>query len=257
MPPVLKVLEGPEALTLAFNRPSKRNALNRELSTAIGRALRDLEDVPRPVVFRSLTPGMFMAGSDVAELKERTLEDSLSRLNGRLFQLVHDHPWPTIAAVEGEALGGGCELAVACDFRISTEDAVWGLPEVQLGIIPSGGALERLPGLVGRGAATDLVFTGRRIDGSRAHAIGLVGRLAPPGALDAGIAELLDDLARTAPGAVRLAKEAMRVDGDRGRLVDAAAQALCIGSDEAQQRMQSLLDHRNQPGPSRSPAPGP
>jgi enoyl-CoA hydratase len=193
-------------------------------------------------VFRSATHGMFVSGADVASLRDRTVTDSLGRLNSRLFRRIAEHPAPTIAVVDGWALGGGCELALACDFRISSSTAVWGLPEVRLGVIPSGGALHRLAALIGGSMATDLVLTGRRIDGTEAHRIGLVQRLATDGDLDSALAVLLDDLGRTSLFAVRLAKEAMRVSGDPARLVDAAAQALCIADEEAQRRMTELID---------------
>jgi len=231
-----------DSVVLAVNRPEKRNAIDVALSRALGSALDELEDVALPLVIRSHTPGMFVSGTDVAALRQRTVADSLSRLNARLFQRLYDHPWPTVAVVDGYALGGGCELALACDLRISTPRAKWGLPEVRLGILPGAGGLTRLAGLIGRGRANDLVLTGRRISGEEAFAMGLVERLAPPEELDTALAALLAELAQAAPGAVRLAKEAMRVDGDRHRLVDAAAQALCIASDEAQDRLQALLD---------------
>jgi enoyl-CoA hydratase/carnithine racemase len=230
-----------QAVTIAFTRAEKRNALDVETSRALSRALDELQDDPSTLVLRSATPGMFVAGTDVASLRERTVADSLSRINGTLFRRIAEHPAPTIAVVDGWALGGGCELAIACDFRVSTPTARWGLPEVRLGIIPSGGALHRLADLIGGSMATDLVMTGRRIDGAEAHRIGLVQRLATDGDLDAALATLLDDLGATSPFAVRLAKEAMRVDGDPARLVDATAQALCIADEEAQRRMAELL----------------
>lgn len=238
----LRVVREPGHVTLAFDRPEKRNALSVELSVALLRALDELEQTPVPLVLRSHAPGMFVSGTDVAALKRRTVDDSLGRLNSRLFQRLYDHPWPTIALVDGYALGGGCELALACDLRVSTADARWGLPEVRLGIIPSAGGLTRLADLVGRGRAAELVMTGRRISGAEAHTIGLVQRVVAAQDLEAALAELLAELGEAEPRAVRLAKEAMRVDGDRHRLVDAAAQALCLGSDEAQRRLQALLD---------------
>ena len=241
----IEVSHGSDAITIAFTRAEKRNALDVETSHALAAALADAVATPLPVVLRSRTRGMFVAGTDVASLRERTVEDSLSRLNGRLFQQVADHPWPTVAVVEGWALGGGCELAMACDFRLTTDDARWGLPEVRLGIIPSGGGLTRLARLVGGSLATDLVMTGRRIDGVEAHRIGLAQRLTTADELEAAVGDLLEQLGSASTQAVRLAKEAMRVEGDRHRLVDAAAQALCIASDDAQDRIAALLDrHR-------------
>jgi enoyl-CoA hydratase len=240
----LRVERSERAVTVLFDRPERRNALNVAMSRALAAVLDEHAATPLPLVLRSATPGMFVAGTDVASLKARTVEDSLGRINSGLFQRLHDHPWPTVAVVDGAALGGGCELALACDFRISTEDAQWGLPEVRLGIIPSAGALTRLAALVGTGAATDLVLTGRRVRGRDAGPMGLASRVTPPDGLDGALDTLLADLAAAAPLAQRLAKEAMRVDGDRHRLVDAAAQALCIASDEAQERLQALLDRR-------------
>ena len=239
----LFVQEDATAVTVLFDRPERRNALSVEMSRALGEVLDRYATTPLPLVLRSATPGMFVAGTDIASLKARTVHDSLGRVNSSLFQRLHDHPWPTVAVVEGAALGGGCELALACDFRITSEDAQWGLPEVRLGIIPSAGALTRLAELVGSGAASDLVLTGRRVRGTVAGAMGLASRTVPADGLDATLDELLADLAAAAPLAQRLAKEAMRVDGDRHRLVDAAAQALCIATEDAQQRLQAVLDH--------------
>lgn len=236
------VREGDSAVTVLFDRPERRNALSVEMSRALEEVLDRYAATPLPLVLRSATPGMFVAGTDIASLKARSVHDSLGRVNSSLFQRLHDHPWPTLAVVDGAALGGGCELALACDFRITGEDAQWGLPEVRLGIIPSAGALTRLAALVGTGAATDLVLTGRRIRGAEAAAIGMASRAVPADALDAALDELLGELSKAAPLAQRLAKEAMRVDGDRHRLVDAAAQALCIATDDAQQRLQAALD---------------
>ena len=238
----IRIDEGPEATLVSFTRAEKRNALDMATSRALSATMEGLRDVARPVVLRSATPGMFVAGADLSELHQRTTQDSLSRLNQRLFQQVHDHPWPTIAAVDGWALGGGCELALSCDLRVSTARALSGLPEVRLGIIPSGGALHRLERLIGGSRATELILTGGRIDGARACEIGLVHRIADVDALEHAVERLVAELAATSAHATRLAKEAMRVGGDRNRLVDAAAQALCIGSEDAQRRIGALLD---------------
>ncbi|TFV64760.1 enoyl-CoA hydratase/isomerase family protein [Geodermatophilus sp. DF01-2] len=238
----LRVVPDARSVTVLFDRPDRRNALTVEMSRALAAVLEQHAATPRPLVLRSATPGMFVAGTDVASLKARTVEDSLGRINSGLFQRLHDHPWPTVAVVDGAALGGGCELALACDFRLTTEDAQWGLPEVRLGIIPSAGALTRLAALVGTGPATDLVLTGRRIRGREAGPLGLASRVTTPDGLDGALDALLTDLAAAAPLAQRLAKEAMRVDGDRHRLVDAAAQALCLGTEDAQRRLQALVD---------------
>ena len=230
------------AVSLRLDRPEKRNALDPEMAEGIREALRAHRDTPLPLVLSSTTPGMFVAGSDIAELAERSVEDNLARGNAGLFQELEDHPWPTVAVVDGPALGGGCELALACDLRVASSRSTWGLPEVRLGLIPGAGGLWRLPRLVGWSAAVDLIMTGRRIDGAAARDIGLAHRLADPDDLDRALGELLDELAKTSISAVRLAKEAMRVDPDHRRLVDALAQAVCISGDDAQERLHAFLD---------------
>lgn len=236
------------AIAIEFDRPAKRNALDRRTSALIKAALERYADVSLPLVFRSRKPGLFVSGSDVAELQRRTLRDSLSRLNGRVFQAISEYPWPTVSVVEGHALGGGCELALACDLRITTENAVWGLPETTLGLVPSAGALTRLAELIGAGMATDLILTGRRVTGREAGNLGLASRVVSSTDLDAQLDRLLTELARGSTLAQRLAKEAMRVRGDRNRLVDAASQALCLESHDTQERLHALLErHSSQP----------
>ena len=231
--------------TVLFNRPEKRNALDMTMSGALAGAVDEAAGTGDVLVLRSSTPGMFVAGTDVQSLRDRSVADSLARLNARLFQRLADHPAVTVAVVEGWALGGGCELALACDLRLSTPDARWGLPEVRLGLVPSAGGLHRLSEIVGQGTANDLILTGRRIDGREAHRIGLVQRLMSDGSIGTAIDELLAELARTSPLAVRLAKEAMRVTGDRHRLVDAVAQALSLASGDTQERLAALLANRS------------
>jgi enoyl-CoA hydratase len=238
---VLQTSVDDRAVWVRFNRPEKRNALNVEVSHALDALLTEHHGTELPLVIGSSTPGMFVGGSDVASLRTRTLDDSLSRLNSNLFQRLEDHPWPTIAVVDGAALGGGCELTLACDFRIASDRSIWGLPEVRLGLVPSAGGLWRLPRLVGWGAAVDLITTGRRIDATEAHGLGLVSRLVQPDDLDDTVDELLTELGRASSTAVRIAKEAMRATPDHRRLVDALAQAVSLSGEDAQQRLDAFL----------------
>ena len=245
MPQVIQVEITERALTIAFDRPEKRNALSPEMSEQTRAVLLEHEETPLPVVFRSSTPGMFVSGADVAALRTRSVAETMRRINPRLFQAIADHPWPTIALVDGHALGGGAELALSCDVRISTSMARWGFPEVTLGIVPSAGGLSRLPELVGRGVAAELLMTGLSVDGVEAHRIGLVNRLADGDDLDAALDRFLLDLGRGSLHAARLIKEAMRVGGDRNRLVDAAVQAMCIADPDAQARMGALVERQS------------
>lgn len=230
-----------DAVVVAFDRPEKRNALSASMSRMLGEILTEHEATPLPLVLTSTNPGMFVAGTDLADLRDRTFDESLARTNARLFRRLEEHPWPTIAMVDGPALGGGCELALACDIRVGTPNAVWGLPEVRLGLVPSAGALHRLPDLVGRSRATELILTGRRIDNDEAHRIGLVQRVAAADAAATVLDDLLAEFASCSLDAVRLAKEAMRIGGDPGRLVDALAQAHRIDSEDTMRRLDRLL----------------
>lgn len=239
---LIQVTQEERCVQIALNRPEKRNALSPELSEQLSAALHATERTPLPVVIRSATPGMFMSGTDVNELRQRRTGESLTRRNAGLFEQIECHPYPTIAVVAGEALGGGCELALACDFRISTNSAKWGLPEVTLGIIPSAGALTRLERLVTRGVALELILTGQRITGDDAQALGLVQRAVSETELNEEVTDLLMRLARGSALAQRLAKEAMRVTGDARRLIDAVAQQLCINDEETQRRLRELIE---------------
>lgn len=245
MPEGLKVERGGGVTTVLLDRPDKRNALDVALSRSLHDVLLEAQQAGDVLVLRSSTPGMFVAGTDVASLRDRSLAESLSRLNARLFERLAEHPAPTVAVVEGWALGGGFELALACDLRVSTAAARWGLPEVRLGLVPSAGGLHRLAELVGRGSAADLILTGRQVDGLEAHRLGLVQRLVGDEGVDQTVEELLAELALASPLAAQLAKEAMAVGGDRHRLVDATAQALCLANDDTQDRLARLLAKRS------------
>jgi len=227
---------------LKINRPAKRNALDRALTAALSDALGTTRSTPLPLLIRSSTPGMFVSGADIAELAARTRDDALARYNATLFKEIEDYPYPTVAVVDGEALGGGCELALACDFRIATTRSVWGLPEVRLGLVPAAGGMWRLTQLVGLGHALDMVLTGRRLSAAEANRIGLVQRVVEAADADSAATGLAAELNRVSLDAARLAKEIMRASGDHRRLIDALAMALCYESDGTQQRLRRFLD---------------
>lgn len=223
------------AAVIWIDRPEKRNALDLAMSGSIAAALEEFAEAERPLLVRSAAPGMFVSGADIGELAQRTRREALQRVNHRLFSAIEEYPWPSIAVVDGYALGGGCELALACDFRISTPTAQWGLPEVTLGILPSAGGLARLPRIVGWSAAKRLILTGRRIDGEQAGRIGLVDVVHTD--LDAAVTDLLDELRHADMTAARYAKEAMQAPADARRTADAALQALLFESEETHRRL--------------------
>jgi enoyl-CoA hydratase len=237
---------------IVLNRPAVRNAINREVVQALHAALDQLGDRNdiRVLILRGAGDKAFAAGADIPELWARRSPEAFQSINARLFQAVEDFPQPTIAALRGFALGGGLELALACDLRIAAEDARLGLPEVSLGIFPAAGGTRRLPRLVGDGFARELVFTGRIVDAAEALRIGLVNRVVAGEELAAEARRLAEEIARNGALALRVAKLAL-VAASRGADSDAfekAGQALLFDSAEKDQRMRSFLDKRGKGG---------
>jgi enoyl-CoA hydratase/carnithine racemase len=199
---------------VVLNRPEKRNAFNDELVLATGRALREAAaDVTvRCVVVRGAGP-MFSSGMDLGSLA--SLADGVENLRAfrrecvEAFNLAEEMTKPTVCVVHGACIGGALELALACDLRVIAADAVVGLPETRIGLIPDVGGSSRLPAVVGLGRAKELIMTGRLIDGAEAERIGLANRVAPAGELDAACDALVEELLACAPVAVGLAKRVM------------------------------------------------
>ena len=201
--------------TITVNRPDKLNALNDavmdELRTAIAEARR------RSDVGAVLLTGAgraFVAGADIGELADQTAMEGKARAERgqRVFRRFETSPKPTLAAVNGFALGGGCELAMSCHMRIASDTAKFGQPEVKLGIVPGFGGSQRLPRLVGKGRALQLLLTGEVIDAAEAYRIGLVNRVVPAGELLAAARAMLTTILAQGPLAVAHCIEAV----DRG-----------------------------------------
>ena len=236
--------------TLTIDRPAVRNALNRETVEECLEALGELagNDEAGAVIITGAGESAFVSGSDINEIRERTRDDGLAAIASSLCSAVDHFPRPTIAAVNGYALGGGCELALACDIRIASENAKFGQPELGLGIIPAAGGTQRLPRIVGMGWAKHLVLTGEIIDAKQALAIGLVTSVTPPGQLALRARELAKKILRQGPLAARLAKVALnvssRVDLDSGLLVETLAQAICYASEDKQEGAAAFLEKR-------------
>ena len=199
--------------TITLNRPEVHNAMNEPMRQELTRCFGDLatSDAARVVVVAGAGERAFSAGADIREFVEPQVpvrfRESRKRVDFR--QAMDRCPQPIIAAIRGYALGGGLELALACDIRIASEDAQLGLTEVNLAIIPGGGGTQRLPRLVGRGRALEMILTGARIDAREALRIGLVERVVPPADVLAAARELARTLAEKAPVALRYAKEAV------------------------------------------------
>jgi enoyl-CoA hydratase/carnithine racemase len=209
---------------VVVNRPEKRNALNAEAIRELGAAFEAAaaDDSVRVLVVRG-EGAMFSSGMDLNDLRELSQNPERVREHRRpllgWWNLLEEMPKPTICQIHGGALGGAFELALACDFRTMAEDAVAGIMEVRVGILPDVGGCSRLPAIVGLGNAKELIMTGKVIDGREAHRIGFANRIAPADQLDATTEALANDLLACAPRAVGLAK----------RIMDAAAKpALAI-----------------------------
>jgi enoyl-CoA hydratase len=196
---------------LTLDRPEVRNAINRqmvdELHDALG-AYEQREDV-RALVLTSSGGKAFMSGADIAELRERRREDALEGINATLFARVERFPRPTVAAIVGWCLGGGCELALCCDFRVAGQSSKFGQPEVGLGIMAAAGGTRRLPALVGLAHARRLLFRGAIIDAAEAERIGLVDRLVEDDGVLHAARALLDPIRAQAPEAVKATKAAL------------------------------------------------
>src|SRR3954466_14438808 len=206
---------------IVMKRAEKRNALNDELIEGLGGAFEGAaaDDSVRVVVVRGDGP-MFSSGMDLSGLRALSENpDSIHELREpilRSWNLLEEMPKATIAQIHGGAIGGAMELALACDLRVMAEDAVTGLVESRVGLIPDVGGSSRLPSVVGLGVAKELIMTGKLIDGREAHRIGFANRIAPAEALDAATDQLVNELLACAPRAVALAK----------RVIDAAAKPL-------------------------------
>ena len=235
---------------LTIDRIPVRNALNLETVQECHRALGELaaDESLGALIITGAGETAFVSGADINDIRARGRDDGLAAINSSLFAAVERFPRPTIAAINGFALGGGCELALACDIRVAADTAKFGQPELGLGIIPAAGATQRLPRVVGLGWAKHLVLTGEIIDAKQALEIGLVTAIMPGAQLQVRARELAKRILRQGPLAARLAKlslnAASRVDLDSGLLIETLAQAICYASDDKAEGTAAFLEKR-------------
>jgi enoyl-CoA hydratase len=237
---------------ITINRPDKLNALNDQVVDELGDAAERLATDPaiRGAIITGAGPKAFVAGADVADLAKQGPFDGKARaLRGQaVLRRIETCGKPVIAAVNGFALGGGCELAMACHLRIASEAAKFGQPEVKLGIAPGYGGTQRLPRLVGKGVALNLILTGEMIDAHEAHRIGLVNRVVPAADLAAESEKLLRGILAMGPLAVRLALEAvdqgLEMTLDEGLLLEANHFGLLAATRDMKEGLTAFLEKR-------------
>jgi len=238
--------------TITVNRPDKLNALNHEtlneLMLAFGQAGQD-EDV-RVVVLAGAGDKAFVAGADIAEMNQYTpvQAQAFSRVGQALMLTIERLGKPVIARIQGFALGGGMELAMACHLRIASSKAKFGQPEINLGLIPGFGGTQRLLRLAGRGAALELCLTGKQVDAARAQELGVVTDVVEPEALDEAVGDLSAQLAASAPRAAAGVLDAVLGGGEcsieQGLDYESQAFALCFATEDMREGTTAFLERR-------------
>ncbi|MCE7699737.1 MAG: enoyl-CoA hydratase-related protein [Methanobacterium paludis] len=238
--------------TVTINRPKALNALNSDTLTELGAIVDQIkaDDEIQAVIITGAGEKSFVAGADIAEMSKQTSLESekFSRLAQGVFTEIENLPKVVIAAVNGFALGGGCELAMSADVRFASTKAKFGQPEVNLGILPSFGGTQRLPRLVGKGIAKELIFSTDMIKAEEAYRIGLANKVFEPDELIAKSVEFAKKVMSKAPIGVKLAKQSINngldVDLEAGLKYEAGLFAICFSTEDQKEGMNAFLEKR-------------
>jgi enoyl-CoA hydratase len=240
-----------DVATITIDRPAQLNALTVDTLEAIEAALEEAEaEGARALVLAGAGDEAFVAGADISYMVELSTPEAqaYAELGHRVAGAIESFPAPTIAAIDGYAFGGGCELALACDLRVAAESAVLGQTEIDLGIVPGWGGTQRLSRLVGDETAKRLVFLGERIDAAEAAEVDLVGEVVADDAFDDRIDELTGELAAKPATALRAAKEALNAAGDgsaaTGLALERRAWSGLFGTHDQREGMRAFLEKR-------------
>jgi len=238
---------------VTVNRPEVRNALNRAVRLELREVIETInaDKSIRVVIITGAGDRAFIAGADVTLFKEADpieIEEFTRTIGQQLYTRIESMDVPVIAMINGFCLGGGCEIAMACDIRIASENARLGQPEINLGFIPGGGATQRLPRLVGWGRAKELIYTGRIIDAAEAEKIGLVDKVVPHDKLEETVNQIAENIASKSSIIVKLAKKAvnrgMYTDLSTGLDYEKAYFALCFATSDQKEGVSAFLEKR-------------
>lgn len=237
---------------VTVNRPRVLNALNHRTWADLRAAFEDARDDAevRGVILTGTGEKAFIAGADISELAQVTAVEAerSSSFGQAVLNLVENLGKPVIAAINGFALGGGCETAMACTIRIAAENAKFGQPEVKLGLLPGGGGTQRLPRLVGKGRALQLILSGETIDAAEAYRIGLVNEVVPLANLVARAEAILKQILANAPVAVKYSIEAvnkgLETPQDEGLLIESSFFGLCAATEDKKEGTSAFLEKR-------------
>lgn len=237
---------------LTLNRPEKLNALNHETLRELKQAFETLRDDEN--IFIVIVTGSgekaFVAGADISEINKLNMLDGkkFTEFGQSVFSMIEKFDKPVIAAVNGFALGGGCELALSCHIRIASENAKFGQPEVNLGIIPGYGGTQRLTRLINSGRAAEMILTADLIDATEAFRIGLVNKVYPQSELQSKAFEMASKIASKGQQAIRIALKAIKivdeVSSHEGQSIEATLFALCCGTEDFKEGTQAFLEKR-------------
>lgn len=229
-----------DRFVVTLDRPHQRNAINAAMIADLHEMCFHIERDPKPLLLVG-RGDHFAGGADIVELRERRREEALAGINRNLFDRIARLPLPTVAAVSGYALGGGAELAYACDLRIATGSAVFGNPEPGLGILAAAGASYRLPSLVGLSVAKQVLLGGRTLDAQSALQVGLVMEVVDDHV--AAAHRVIDRIARQSPLALKLTKTIVDAPGSHP-WADDIAQAVLFETDDKHERMTAFLERK-------------
>lgn len=237
---------------LTLNRPQKMNALNSKTMAELLQALQSVKDDKQVcgVIITGAGDKAFAAGADIGELAQQTPVSAkeFSLESQKILNYIENYPKPVIAAVNGYCLGGGSELAMACHLRIASEKAKFGQPEVNLGIMCGNGGTQRLPRLVGKGRAIELLITGNMIEAQEAYRIGLANHVVAPGQLLPKCEEILNTVAQKGPIAVKLSLEAvthgLEMSADEGVRLESNLFGMCFSTEDMKEGTSAFLEKR-------------